>query len=306
MTRGTGEGMPPPGWHPDPHGEAAQRWWDGGQWTAHTLSEPPPASPAPRKRHNARWWVLGAVAAVVAILVIGAAEDELSGVVEAEGSGDADRRLSDEDECERLGRIVDPDNVPSTSRDRGTRLTDRGTRIRLYDRQQERLEENPALEAEVEALCPGLLEEADETIPGVRAAYEAEREAEAEAEAEARSEREAEAEAGHLDEAAEGEDEASGDGAPATLASDRVARSDLGDEWPLTDETGIVVCERLRGNVSLTYLSDTTDAEYALNGVAARRGFPPIDPVWADNPHIDGLKVSLSPLISYGLQYVCP
>jgi hypothetical protein len=26
---------PPPGWHPDPSGQAAQRYWDGRQWTEH-------------------------------------------------------------------------------------------------------------------------------------------------------------------------------------------------------------------------------------------------------------------------------
>jgi hypothetical protein len=25
-----------PGWHPDPHGHARLRWWDGSQWTEHT------------------------------------------------------------------------------------------------------------------------------------------------------------------------------------------------------------------------------------------------------------------------------
>lgn len=24
---------PPEGWYPDPHGQAAQRWWDGSAWT---------------------------------------------------------------------------------------------------------------------------------------------------------------------------------------------------------------------------------------------------------------------------------
>jgi hypothetical protein len=28
-------GGPPPGWHPDPSGQAAQRYWDGHQWTEH-------------------------------------------------------------------------------------------------------------------------------------------------------------------------------------------------------------------------------------------------------------------------------
>jgi hypothetical protein len=29
-------GPPPAGWYPDPWGKAAQRWWDGRQWTGHT------------------------------------------------------------------------------------------------------------------------------------------------------------------------------------------------------------------------------------------------------------------------------
>jgi uncharacterized RDD family membrane protein YckC len=27
-----------PGWHPDPHGQARLRWWDGSNWTEHTSS----------------------------------------------------------------------------------------------------------------------------------------------------------------------------------------------------------------------------------------------------------------------------
>jgi hypothetical protein len=29
-------GAPPPGWHPDPHGQARLRYWNGVAWTEHT------------------------------------------------------------------------------------------------------------------------------------------------------------------------------------------------------------------------------------------------------------------------------
>lgn len=35
--------LPPPGWYPDPSGQAPQRWWSGAQWTDHVH---PPAVPA--------------------------------------------------------------------------------------------------------------------------------------------------------------------------------------------------------------------------------------------------------------------
>ena len=33
------------GWYPDPTGAPGGRWWDGAQWTAHTLA--PPVAPRP-------------------------------------------------------------------------------------------------------------------------------------------------------------------------------------------------------------------------------------------------------------------
>lgn len=53
------EGQPvsPPGWHPDPMGEAEYRYWDGSQWTEHVAypraapapEPPPPPPPAPEQ-----------------------------------------------------------------------------------------------------------------------------------------------------------------------------------------------------------------------------------------------------------------
>lgn len=48
---GSGGGLPPAGWHPDPAGSAKQRWWSGLEWTDHYQDAPPvapvmPAAPA--------------------------------------------------------------------------------------------------------------------------------------------------------------------------------------------------------------------------------------------------------------------
>ena len=34
---------PPAGWHPDPQGQAALRYWDGQQWTEHVSDGQPTA-----------------------------------------------------------------------------------------------------------------------------------------------------------------------------------------------------------------------------------------------------------------------
>ncbi|WP_078323655.1 DUF2510 domain-containing protein [Mycobacteroides salmoniphilum] len=40
--------MSRPGWYPDPNGSGGQRYFDGGQWTAHAAPPPMPAfGPAP-------------------------------------------------------------------------------------------------------------------------------------------------------------------------------------------------------------------------------------------------------------------
>lgn len=59
-----------------------------------------------------------------------------------------------------------------------------------------------------------------------------------------------------------------------------VTAGDLGDAWPLTVDHGTV----RRHDEALTFAApDST--EYALNGVAASRGFPEIEPIWKPAPH---------------------
>ncbi len=45
MHQAPGTGGHPPGWHPDPWGQAEFRWWDGGRWTDQTQSSTPPPPP---------------------------------------------------------------------------------------------------------------------------------------------------------------------------------------------------------------------------------------------------------------------
>lgn len=42
------QGLPPPGWYPDPGG-AGMRYWDGTGWTQHVAPEPPSAPPPPQR-----------------------------------------------------------------------------------------------------------------------------------------------------------------------------------------------------------------------------------------------------------------
>jgi hypothetical protein len=56
----------------------------------------------------------------------------------------------------------------------------------------------------------------------------------------------------------------------------RVQRSDFGDEWPLTDEAGVLSCET--GAVTF----DDGDRKFAVNGIARSRGFPALDSILAE------------------------
>lgn len=61
-------GLPPAGWHPDPHGQG-QRYWDGTQWTAQTA--PGPVPPAMVATASSRQWAMVAHLSALVGLVIG-------------------------------------------------------------------------------------------------------------------------------------------------------------------------------------------------------------------------------------------
>ncbi len=80
----------------------------------------------------------------------------------------------------------------------------------------------------------------------------------------------------------------------------QVSRSELGEEWPLTVDEGVLACDGKDGTGSATFTSGGT--KYALNGLAKGKGDGiDIDPIWAPNPEVSGLKKDISPLIDRAL-----
>ena len=100
--------------------------------------------------------------------------------------------------------------------------------------------------------------------------------------------------------------------APAVQVPDAVAddpgllvSSDVGEDWPLTVPYVIVRCtERALGGRLLQLVTLTTPdgAEYAVNGTARdHTDRPDIQPIWAPNPDVEGLRIDISPVIDAGL-----
>ena len=75
-----------------------------------------------------------------------------------------------------------------------------------------------------------------------------------------------------------------------------VSRDDYGDAWPLTVDGGTLSCDS-----SQVVFTDPDGNDYGVNGAAVSAGHPEIDPIWADNPDIDGAKVVITPLVNDGL-----
>lgn len=94
---------------------------------------------------------------------------------------------------------------------------------------------------------------------------------------------------------------------PDAVANERglLVSTDYGDEWPLTVPYVVAHCEDITaGGRNLQVLTiDTPDGmTYAANGTAKdHTDYPSLDPVWADNPDVDGLKIDISPIIDAGL-----
>jgi hypothetical protein len=84
-------------------------------------------------------------------------------------------------------------------------------------------------------------------------------------------------------------------GPPSSLL---IRRSDLGDDWPLTVESGTLRCE----GAGAVVFKAPDGTEYALNGLAAE--YPDIGPIWAADPTGQTSKLDIGPLITEG-QRLC-
>lgn len=73
-----------------------------------------------------------------------------------------------------------------------------------------------------------------------------------------------------------------------------VTRADMGDDWPLTVESGYLDCDDY-GRITFTVDGNT----YGVNG-SAQDKYQGIDSIWTDRTDIEGLKVDIGPLIERG------
>jgi hypothetical protein len=80
-----------------------------------------------------------------------------------------------------------------------------------------------------------------------------------------------------------------------------------GRAWPLTVDEGRIGCERVGktsggSTLSTAYFIAPDGTRYALNGLAQSRGLPKVDPIWLPDPHIEGAKINVGPLIQEALK----
>lgn len=79
----------------------------------------------------------------------------------------------------------------------------------------------------------------------------------------------------------------------------------FGDEWPLTVPYAVVNCEEISvagRTLQVATLDDPDGKTYAANGTAKDHGdYLDIDPIWAPNPDVSGLKTDITPVIDAAL-----
>lgn len=81
--------------------------------------------------------------------------------------------------------------------------------------------------------------------------------------------------------------------------------TDFGDEWPLTVPYVVVKCENITADgrkLQVATLETPDGRVYAANGTAKDHGkYNDLNPIWADDPDVDGLKVTMKPVLNAAL-----
>ncbi|MET3172945.1 UNVERIFIED_ORG: hypothetical protein ABIB52_000773 [Arthrobacter sp. UYCu721] len=90
---------------------------------------------------------------------------------------------------------------------------------------------------------------------------------------------------------------------PAAVAKDPglLVSTTFGDKWPLTVPYVVAHCEGITvagRNLQVATVDAPDGKTYAANGTAKDHGnYLDIDPIWAPNPDVSGLKIDISPVI---------
>ena len=94
---------------------------------------------------------------------------------------------------------------------------------------------------------------------------------------------------------------------PSAVANDPglLVSTSFGDDWPLTVPYAVVHCDKISTggrNLQVATVDAPDGKTYAANGTAKDHGdFADIDPIWAPDPDVAGLKISISPVIDAAL-----
>lgn len=75
-----------------------------------------------------------------------------------------------------------------------------------------------------------------------------------------------------------------------------IGSADFVGSWPLTIDPVTLRCEP-PSRVTV----EANGTAYGINGMAIGAGYPEVNPIWRDNPEIDGTKINIGPLIQAGL-----